>query len=81
MSATEKDLEVVGTAARKLRSIGDAIRAAVSPAELAKASSPSTQMAIALNSKRTYEGTVAKAVVARRRAKNKRARIARRAAR
>lgn len=60
-----------------------AISEAVGPDDIAKADSPSTKMALALaaTGKRVYEGTVPAAVVARRRAKNKAARLARRAAR
>lgn len=60
-----------------------AITEAVGPDDIAKASSPSTKMALALaaTGKQVYEGTVPAAVVARRRAANKRARIARRAGR
>jgi hypothetical protein len=60
-----------------------AITDAVGVEDIAKASSPSTKMALALaaTGKRVYEGTVPAAVVARRRAKNKAARKARRAAR
>jgi hypothetical protein len=55
--------------------------------DLEKGSSPSTKMALALAAKsardggRTYEGTVPRAVVVRRRAKGKAARVARRAGR
>lgn len=51
--------------------------------DIAKSSSPSTKMALALaaTGKKVYEGTVPKAVIARRRAKNKAARVARRASR
>lgn len=53
------------------------------PEDIAKADSPSTKMALALaaTGKHTYEGTVAPATIARRRAKNKAARKARRATR
>ena len=51
--------------------------------DIAKATSPSTKMALALavTGKRVYEGTVPAATIARRRAKNKAARKARRATR
>lgn len=60
-----------------------AITEAVGAEDLARASSSSTKMALALaaTGKQVYEGTVPAAVIARRRAANKRARIARRAAR
>lgn len=60
-----------------------AITEAVGPEDIARASSPSTKMALALaaTGKPVYEGTVPATVVAHRRAKNKAARIARRAAR
>lgn len=53
----------------------------VTPDDIAKATSPSTKMALALaaTGRKVYEGTVDPAVVARRRAKNKAARKARRA--
>lgn len=60
------------------RSIRDAITDALGRDALDKASSPSTQMSVALGAKPVYAGTVAKATVARRRAANKRARVARR---
>lgn len=65
------------------RSINQAVSDAVGPEDIAKASSPSTKMALALalTGRRIYEGTVPAAVVARRRAKNKAARRAQRAAR
>ena len=65
------------------RTIRQAITDSVGADDIAKADSPSTKMALALaaTGKRTYEGTVPAAVVARRRAKNKAARKARRAAR
>jgi hypothetical protein len=55
----------------------------VTPDDIAKATSPSTKMALALAAtrKRVYEGTVPGAVKAERRAKNKAARKARRATR
>lgn len=58
--------------------ISDAVRRAVGPADVAKASSPSTKMAVALNHKRgvTYVRPD-KATIQRRRAANKRARAAR----
>lgn len=66
-----------------MRSIGTAITESVGADDIAKASSPSTKMALALaaTGKHVYEGTVPAAVVARRRAKNKAARKARRAGR
>lgn len=60
------------------RSIRQAITDALGKDDLDKASSPSTQMSIALGTRPVYAGTVAKATIARRRAANKRARIARR---
>lgn len=53
----------------------------ISPDDIAKATSPSTQMALTLaaTGHRVYEGTVDPAVVAIRRRKNKAARRARRA--
>lgn len=59
--------------------IADTVRDWFTKADADKVTSPSTQMSIALadTGKRTYEGTVPGAVVARRRAKNKRARQAR----
>lgn len=68
---------------RQRRSIADALRDEFGDAVYDRANSPSTQMAVALNAKNgpTYAGTVAKATIARRRAANKRARVARRAAR
>lgn len=65
------------------RSIRTAVTETVGTEDIAKADSPSTKMALALARKpgHTYEGTVPGAVVARRRARNKVARIARRAAR
>ena len=55
----------------------------ISPEDIAKATSPSTKMALALaaTGRRVYEGTVPAAVVAKRRAKNKAARKARRSLR
>lgn len=55
----------------------------VTPDDIAKATSPSTKMALALaaTGKQVYEGTVSGVEKAKRRAKNKRARAARRAAR
>lgn len=55
----------------------------VTPDDIAKATSPSTKMALALaaTGKQVYEGTVSGVAKAKRRAKNKRARAARRAAR
>lgn len=60
------------------RSIRDAIKDAVGSDAYDKVSSPSTQMSVALSGKQVYAGTVAQAVIARRRAANKRARVARR---
>lgn len=56
-------------------------RVSVDADDIAKASSPSTKMALALaaTGRRVYEGTVPAATVAQRRAKNKAARKARRA--
>lgn len=55
----------------------------VTPDDIAKASSPSTQMLLAMGAtgRKVYEGTVPAAVKAQRRAKNKAARKARRASR
>ena len=55
----------------------------VGPDDIAKASSPSTKMLLALaaTGKHLYQGTVPGHVVSRRRAANKRARAARKAAR
>ena len=66
-----------------MKSIRTAIAETVGADDIARADSPSTKMALALaaTGKRVYEGTVPAAVVARRRAKNKAARIARRASR
>lgn len=63
------------------RSISQALKDTFGDHVFDKAQSPSTKMAVALNAKSgtTYAGTVSKATVARRRAKNKAARIARRA--
>lgn len=65
------------------RNIRQAITDQVGAEDIAKAESPSTKMALALaaTGRKVYEGTVPAAVVARRRAKNKAARLARRAAR
>lgn len=65
------------------RSVSEAIADAVGPEDIAKAESPSTKMllAMAATGKHIYGGTVPAAVVARRRARNKRARAARKAAR
>jgi hypothetical protein len=65
------------------RSIRQAVAESVGADDIAKASSPSTKMALALaaTGRRVYENTVPAAVIARRRAKNKAARKARRAAR
>lgn len=61
--------------------LAEKIAEAVGPDDVARATTPSTKMALALAAKpgHTYEGTVPKAVIARRRAKNKAARAARRA--
>lgn len=71
------------TVPRQRRGISEAIKDALGGNAFDKAQSPSTKMAVALNAKNgtTYAGTVAQATIARRRAANKRARIARRAAR
>lgn len=63
------------------RKIYTAVSETVGAEDIARASSPSTQMALALARKpgHTYEGTVPGTVIARRRAKNKAARLARRA--
>lgn len=55
----------------------------VTPEEIRHANRPSTKMLLALTAtgKHIYEGTVPAAVKARRRAANKRARVARRRAR
>ena len=55
----------------------------INPDDIAKATSPSTKMALALaaTGRRVYEGTVPAVTVAKRRAKNKAARVARRAGR
>lgn len=63
---------------RPRRSVTDAIKDAFGKDAYAGASSPKTQMAVALGSKPVYAGTVAKATIAKRRAANKRARVARR---
>lgn len=57
------------------------VRDYISPDEIAKASSPSTKMALALaaTGKQVYTGTVSAATKAKRRAKNKVARASRRA--
>lgn len=66
-----------------MRTLSQAITDAVGPDDVAKATSTDTQMLLALAAtrKHVYEGTVPPAVIARRRAANKRARITRRAAR
>lgn len=64
-------------APRPRRSVSDAIKDAFGKDAYDKVRSPKTQMAVALGQKPVYAGTVAKAVVARRRAANKRARKAR----
>lgn len=63
--------------------IHDAIERIVGPDDIAKATSPSTKMLLALSAtgKHLYQGTVPAAVIARRRAANRRARTARKAAR
>ncbi|WP_228941807.1 hypothetical protein [Nocardioides sp. Leaf374] len=55
----------------------------VTPDDVAQATSPSTKMLLAITAtgRHLYEGTVAPATIARRRAANRRARAARRAAR
>lgn len=65
------------------RTISQAVSDAVGPDDIARASSPTTKMALALaaTGRHVYEGTVPRHVIARRRAKNKAARKARRAAR
>lgn len=63
---------------KERRSIRDALTDVLGKDAFDKASSPSTQMSIALGGKPVYAGTVAKATIAKRRAANKRARIARR---
>ena len=60
------------------RSISDAIKDHFGRDAYDKARSPKTQMAVALGQKPVYAGTVAKATIARRRAANRRARVARR---
>lgn len=66
-----------------MNTIQTAIEKAVGPDDFAKAKSPATKMLLALaaTGKHVYEGTVPAAVIARRRAANKRARAARKAAR
>lgn len=64
--------------AKPRRSIHDALTEVLGKDAFDKASSPSTQMSIALGGKPVYAGTVAKATIAKRRAANKRARVARR---
>jgi hypothetical protein len=66
-----------------MASLRTAITETVGREDIARAESPSTKMALALARKpgHTYEGTVPRAVIDRRRAKGKAARIARRAAR
>lgn len=66
-----------------MEAVSKAIAEAVGPEDVAKASSPSTKMLLALaaTGKHIYGGTVAAATVARRRAANKRARVARKAGR
>lgn len=65
------------------RSIQEAVADSVGAEDIAKATSPSTKMALALaaTGKKVYENTVPKSVIAVRRRKNKAARLARRAAR
>lgn len=60
------------------RSVRDAIKDALGRDSFDKVSSPSTQMSLALGQKPVYAGTVAKATILKRRAANKRARVARR---
>ena len=60
------------------RSVREAIKDAVGSDAFDKVASPSTQMSVALGQKPVYAGTVAKATIERRRAANKRARVARR---
>lgn len=60
------------------RSIREALTDVLGKDAFDKATSPSTQMSLALGQKPVYAGTVAKATIARRRAANKRARVARR---
>lgn len=60
------------------RSIREALTDVLGKDAFDKASSPSTQMSLALGQKQVYAGTVAKATIERRRAANKRARVARR---
>lgn len=59
--------------------IAETVKSWITDADREKATSPQTQMAVALarSGKPTYEGTVPAAVVDRRRATNKRARRAR----
>lgn len=64
---------------RPRRSIHDALVEVLGKDAFDKVHSPSTQMSIALGGKPVYAGTVAKATIAKRRAANKRARVARRA--
>lgn len=63
------------------RSIKQAVADVVGADDIAKASSPSTKMALALaaTGKKVYEGTVSTSTIATRRRKNKAARMARRA--
>ncbi|MCW2785199.1 MAG: hypothetical protein JWP74_1716 [Marmoricola sp.] len=65
------------------RTIHQAVTDSVGAEDIAKATSPSTKMALALaaTGKHVYAGTVAKAVIVARRRKNKAARLARQAAR
>lgn len=65
-------------AARPPRNVRQAIKDAFGNDAFDKVHDSSTTMAILLGAKPVYQGTVAKAVVQRRRAANKRARIARR---
>lgn len=79
-----RNRQVVGREADKLRerrSVSEAIKDALGTHAFDKVGSTSTKMAVALNAKNTYAGTVARATVLKRRAANKRARIARRAGR
>lgn len=65
------------------RTVHAAVAETVGPEDIARASSPGTQMLLALaaTGKHVYQGTVPKAVIERRRAANRRARLARRAGR
>lgn len=65
------------------RTIRQAVTDAVGADDIERATSTSTKMLLAMTAtgRRVYEGTVPAAVIARRRAKNKAARHARKAAR